>query len=268
MNVMTRSGLLFVSLVILLFLMINSKNVFSADIYTHTSDPGSIKSIVIEGKIVNGDYNKFIKQVKENKGDVLSVYIFSPGGNFSEAIKIGRAIRKLDLNTTIPSQDDDGRPACQIMKSDKFRNFLPVPNNEKNCICASSCFFIFIGGVSRGGSHVIVHRPYFDRSDFGKLSENEAKKEFEKLETIASEYMMEMGVPKHIQDEILGTPSEKAIVLDEKTVKTYFHGFIPYRHEWLQSKCGEEKDDENVRDCYIAVNEERRHTAYNKFFVK
>jgi hypothetical protein len=75
-----------------------------------------------------------------------------------------------------------------------------------------------------------------------------------------------MGVPKHIQDEILGTPSEKAIKLDDNTVKFYFHGDIPYRHEWLQAKCGEVKDDEKIRDCYVSVNEERRRAAYEKFF--
>jgi hypothetical protein len=41
----------------------------------------------------------------------------------------------------------------------------------------------------------------------------------------------------HIQEEVLGTPSERALVLDDKTIKTYFWLELPYRHEWKKNRC-------------------------------
>ncbi len=269
MTFIIRNGLLSVSLItltFLTFLMVTSKEVFSAEIRTHISEPGGgLKSIVIEGEIMKGDYKRFIKKINQNNGKISNVYIFSPGGNFSEAIKIGRAIRKLELTTVVPSQSEDGQPLCDSLKT--FRNFVTVPK-DYNCICAGSCFFIFIGGVNRAGGHIVVHRPYFDKNEFGQLSEEDARNKFIARQKFAREYMQEMGVPKHIQDKILGTRPEKAMELDYKTVRTYFHGDIPYRHEWRQAKCAEVKDDKNINDCYVAVDKERRRAAYEKFFRK
>jgi len=91
--------------------MVTSKEVFYAGISTYISEPGGgLRSIVIEGEIMKGDYERFIKEIKQHNGKISKVYIFSPGGNFSEAIKIGRAIRKLELTTVVPSQSEDGQP--------------------------------------------------------------------------------------------------------------------------------------------------------------
>jgi hypothetical protein len=59
--------------------------------------------------------------------------------------------------------------------------------------------------------------------------------------------MLEMGVPKHIQEDVLGTPSDRALILDEKTVKTYFWGGLPYLDEWKKNKCSRLSDQESKR---------------------
>ena len=59
--------------------------------------------------------------------------------------------------------------------------------------------------------------------------------------------MHEMGVPKHIQEDVLGTPSERALVLDDKTVKTYFWLELPYRHEWKKNRCSKLSESETQR---------------------
>jgi hypothetical protein len=59
--------------------------------------------------------------------------------------------------------------------------------------------------------------------------------------------MQEMGVPKHIQEDVLGTPSERALVLDDKTVKTYFWLELPYRHEWKKNRCSKLSESETQR---------------------
>jgi hypothetical protein len=42
--------------------------------------------------------------------------------------------------------------------------------------------------------------------------------------------MAEMGVPKHVQEDVLGTPSERTLLLDEQTIETFFSGGLPYLH--------------------------------------
>jgi len=204
---------------------------FAADIRPHVG--GSFKAIVIEGEIVRGDFELFEHIVKENQGQLSSVIIYSPGGDFFEAMKIGRAIRALELGTLAPPRNTDGRPLCEADRSD----VVPIPKSPDNCTCASAGFMIYLGGTSRGGKYLAAHRPYFGKGVFEKLLGVEAKKAFEMLQQSATEYMQEMGVPKHLQDEILATPSDRALLFDEKTIATYFSVDQPYLHEWSINKC-------------------------------
>ncbi len=260
---------------------------------------GSYRALVIEGTIESGDFEKFVKMIRDNQGQISTVYIFSPGGDFYEAMKIGGAMRALELATMVPMRDPSGRPSCG-----GIGGFLPKPNDPKNCTCASACFFIHIGGVHRSGTFIAVHRPYFEKGNFGKLSEVEAKKAFEALQDSARVYMLSMGVPEHIQEDVLGTASDRALILDEKTVKTYFLGELPYRHEWIKNKCSRLSDEETGRvegytqrflrarpssesglskeewsdletlqkkqkeelNCAVSINQQGRIDAYEKFF--
>ena len=226
-------------ILIFIILMCVSARANAADIRLITESGGSYRAIVIEGKIEAGDFEKFINIVRDNQGIVSGVYIFSPGGDYYEAMKIGRAMRALELSSTVP-MNESGRPSCE--------GLLQQPRYPENCICASAGFFIHIGSVWRSGTYLAVHRPYFEKGKFGELPEAEAKKEFDKLLNSSRDYMTEMGVPKHIQDDVLGTSSDQALVLDEKTVKTYFWLDLPYRHEWLKNKFSKLSDEEKSRD--------------------
>lgn len=265
------------------------KEVLAADIRLLISGSGSYRVIVIEGDIKPGDFDTFISIAKENQGKVSGVYLFTPGGDFYEAMKIGRAMRALELSSQVPMRDSTGRAACE----DSFA----TPKDPKNCTCASAGFFIHIGGVHRGGTYLAVHRPYFGKGKFGELSQADAKREFDALQQSARTYMEEMGVPNHIQEDVLGTPSDKALLLDDKTVKTYFWLELPYRHEWIINKCSpfsvDErkrfnnylnrpsgslttaesddfgallKKDSEERKCAIKINEQSRFEAYTKYF--
>jgi len=263
------------------------------------------RAIVIEGQIEPGDFESFIQIVRENQGKVSGVYIFSAGGDFYEAMKIGSAMRELELSSQVPMRNSLGQPSC---RKDSF-SVSPSPKNSKNCTCASACFFIHIGAIHRGGTYLAVHRPFFAKGKFGTLSQANAQKEFEKLQQRARTYMKEMGVPDHIQEDVLGTPSDKILVLDEKTVETYFSLELPYRHEWIKNKCsilsGKEKQqleiysnrlrrgytlksptisdlgfsneewadmktlrskEDDERDCAIKTNAQSRVAAYEKYF--
>lgn len=269
----------------------------AADIRPMIHGTGSYRAVVIEGLIEKGDFERFINIVKENQGEISGVYIFSPGGNFDESMKIGRAVRALELSSMVPMRDASDNASCE---KDGL-SISPIPNSVKNCTCASACFFIHIGGVHRGGTFLAVHRPYFEKGDFGKLSEQDAKREFDALQDRAHKYMSEMGVPAHIQEDVLGTSSDNILILDEKTVKIHFWGELPYIHEWKKNKCSVLSDKESIRmesygqailngsyekfsdaeqndfeslkakqekewNCALELNQERRTSAYEKFF--
>lgn len=290
---------LFASAFFLIMLMNLSIEANAADIQNRIQGAGSYRDIVIEGKIEPGDFDKFIKMIRDNQARISTVWILSPGGDFDEAMKIGRAMKALELGSIAgPMLDSAGHLLCNGDMG------TPKPKDPKNCTCASACFFIHIGGVSRGGTFLAVHRPYFEKGKFGELTEEEAKKEFDALQDRARNYMSEMGVPKHIQEDVLGTPSERTLVLDEKTVKTYFWGESPYRHEWLKNRCSslsaeeesraegyskrvdgiinpsdadlsktewadaialQKKQDEEMK-CVVSLNEQSRIGAYEKYF--
>lgn len=219
-----RSQKLTASVFLVAMLLSRPIGAFGADLRPIIHGSGSYRELVIEGIIEPGDFEKFIRIVRDNQGQIVTVYIFSPGGDFYEAMKIGRAMRSLELSSMVPMRDRSGRPTCGE------GGFTPKPNDPANCTCASAGFFIHIGSVHRGGTFLAVHRPYFSQGRFGALTEAEAKKAFDALQNSARDYMQAMGVPRHIQEDILGTPSERALVLDDKTVKTYFWGELPYRH--------------------------------------
>jgi hypothetical protein len=199
----------------------------SAELRQVTS--GTDRQLVIEGYIESGDFQKFLDVIKENQGQISTVWIFSPGGDFQEAMKIGRAMRSLELASMVPNRSKFGKPLCD--------SEIARPLDPAYCIAASAGFMMHIGGVRRGGSYVIVHRPYFERKDFRQLSETQAQIQFAALQAEARSYMSDMGVPPQIQEQILATPSDGRFVLDEATVRTYFSGDLPARHEWLVAKC-------------------------------
>lgn len=227
-----------VAVLYILLALIPTEQATAADVRPFVS--GSFRAIVIEGNIERGDFETFIRIVRENQGRISTVYIFSPGGDFYEAMKIGRVMRALELGSQIPMRNSMGRPACTD-------GYSPMPIDPMNCTCASACFFIHIGAIHRGGTYLAVHRPYFEKGHFGELSEVNARKAFDALQNSARNYMEEMGVPKHIQEDVLGTPSERALVLDDKTVKTYFWLELPYRHEWKRNRCTRLSDSETQR---------------------
>ena len=200
---------------------------------------GMDRQLVIEGVIEPGDFEKFLAAIKENQGQISTVWIFSPGGNFHEAMKIGRAMRALELASIVPTRTRFGKPQCD--------SEIARPLDPAYCIAASAGFLIHIGSVWRGGSYIIVHRPYFERKQFRQLSEAQAQVEFAKLQDEARSYMSEMGVPAQIQEDVLSTPSDDRSVLDEATVRRYFWGDLPARHEWLVARCSRMSSDDRNR---------------------
>jgi hypothetical protein len=188
------------------------------------------RSLIIEGEIESGDYEHFLKVVKDNQGKLADVYLLSPGGDFVEAMKIGRALRALEMGSVVPGRNSAGQPFCYDDS---------IPRDPANCTAASAAFSIHVGALERTGLYLVVHRPYFAPEQFAKFTESQAQAAFDALQRDARAYMTEMGVPPQVQEEVMGTPPDKGVLLDDKTVRNYFVGEIPYQQEWRHAKCAQ-----------------------------
>lgn len=193
---------------------------------------GTYRALDIEGRIEPGDYERFLRIAKENQGQLSGVNLYSGGGDFVEAIKIGRALRALEMSSQVPQRSRDGRPICEEALGSRARD-------PANCTAASAAFFIHIGGIHRGGTYLAVHRPYFDPKVFRSLSQEEARLALDKLLTEARQYMSEMAIPPHIQEEVLSTPSDKVVLLEERQIRAHIWGDLPHRYEWRRAKCAQ-----------------------------
>jgi len=208
------------------------------------------RSLIIEGPIESGDYEHFLKIVKDNQGKLADVYLLSPGGDFVEAMKIGRALRALEMGSVVPGRNSAGQPVCSDSISASMGD---IPRNPANCTAASAAFFIHVGAIERTGLYLVVHRPYFAPEQYAKLTESQAQAAFDTLQHDARAYMTEMGVPPQVQEEVMGTPPDKGVVLDDKTVRNYFVGEIPYQQEWRHAKCAQLSPVETQRlDVLVA----------------
>lgn len=220
------------------------------------------RSLVIEGPIESGDYEHFFKVVKDNQGKLADVYLLSPGGDFVEAIKIGRALRALEMGSVVPGRNPAGQPVC----GDKY-SISAVPRNPTNCTAASAAFFIHVGAIERGDLYLVVHRPSFAPEQFANLTESQAQAAFDALQRDARGYMTEMGVPPQVQEEVMGTPPDKGVVLDDKTVRSYFVGEIPYQQEWRHAKCAQLSPVETQRlDVLTAKLETLTSAEWSEYF--
>ena len=212
-----------------------ANQVAAADIYPDIKNFGSEYSqIVIEGEIIKGDYQKFVQLLEEGQGRFDGVILMSPGGNFDEAVKIGRVLRELQLGSSIPNRSESGTPTCRLVE----------PRIEQNCTCLSACFFIHVGAASRTGDYAGVHRPFVEPEQFKNLSREEARQAFTDLQNEAQEYLREMNVSEKVQEIIFGTPSNQIHLLAPDIIKSHFLGPLPYLAEWYRAKCSALTRDE------------------------
>jgi hypothetical protein len=74
---------------------------YSAEIGIDSYYKSGFVSLYLEGEILPGDFEK-LKNVIVNNDGARDIYLASPGGDLSEAMKIGRLIRSLKISTTAP----------------------------------------------------------------------------------------------------------------------------------------------------------------------
>ena len=70
--------------------------------------------------------------------DASHGYLLSPGGDFVEAMKIGRTA--LGMGSVVPGRNSSGQLFCYDGS---------IPRTPANCTAASAAFFIHVGAVER-----------------------------------------------------------------------------------------------------------------------
>lgn len=203
-----------------------------------------LEGVKIEGEIEPGDANKFIR-FYAYFGPIRSrtVFLRSKGGNVAEAMAIGRLVHQFRLTTQVPSHDVSGEleQGYQFSPSDDRGNFL----------CASSCFLIYAGGVERHGDYLILHRPYFRRSDLGNISDEEYESQQKKLDDAVRQYLRDMEVDQFYLDKLMATNSQDGYTISMHDDDAHpLEDMPPSIEEIVLSKCkrpSKQEEDEADR---------------------
>jgi hypothetical protein len=155
--------------------------------------------VVLEGPIEVGDYDKLRDFLVAKRdygvrswdpfcddpyldGCPEAIYLASPGGDVAEAMKIGRLMRALGWEalapTRFPIDPQDSVAVRSLLQTEIRHNHLEDPNTD--FMCASACFFIFVGGISRDSGEfgdtprIGMHRPYLPTERLKELSGSQA----------------------------------------------------------------------------------------------
>ncbi len=205
-------------------------------------DGFGLGEVVLEGTIASGDYNKLLSFVDAN--EARSIYLASPGGSVTEAIKIGRLVRALKLETIIPVQvRGDIR--------DKLADRHKLTNPKANYMCASACFFLFVAGVNRdhelpGDPILGIHRPYLTDSELRTLSGSQAMASASQLRVVVESYLKEMGVPAKYADLMFSVPKDEVRWIGSTDFEADLEGIVPELKDWVEARCDTRTDVEKA----------------------
>jgi hypothetical protein len=162
----------------------------SAEIRCAEAD--SVAEIDIKGVIEVGDAARFercSKTLFSRPRAYVYVAISSKGGLITEAMRIGREIRKRQLTVFVPS---DGE-------------------------CLSSCIFVFAGGTQRAPAGTMgIHRPYFL-----KPPEQSYDATLKVILKEARAYFYEMNIPEHLADAMFSVTPDQVHILGKEELAAY-----------------------------------------------
>jgi hypothetical protein len=238
----------------------------AADIYY---DPPGGCTLTIEGQIEAGDDVAFYDKIIEGwdlpplgPGCTLFVVVLaSSGGDVGAAIKIGRQIRTVHATTDAPRRFGGQVGYCTTSKG-----LL----EDKNCVCASACFFIWAAGSKRGGDSIYIHRPYFDNKSGGRPLEKTAEA-YLSMARIVQTYLREVDIPVAIIDRVFSTSSTEQSLLSPSELDQLWKA--PYFDEYVIGKCGAfperltgAKRHNEYFDCQEKAHQALVHASFKRYY--
>ena len=166
------------------------------------------RTVAIVGVIKTGDFDALAEVYRASKGWLQTVALVSPGGNLNEGLRIGQLIRKALLSTSAPLKFSESLEVFMVgvgsMDSDPCAN--------RDCVCASTCFVIWVAGSPRSGNYLGIHRPTFESNYFGAMSPREAERIYERAIKDLGDYLQDMNVPKVYYELLMKTPSWEVLI--------------------------------------------------------
>lgn len=213
--------------------------------------------LLIIGEIAPGDGEVFRERILKAFGAGCTPHalrLFSPGGDLKAAIDIGRQVNTLALYTMAPDAGPRGPErsswACSL-KGGIVGPFDKVTGRgDRNCICASACFFIWAGGVKRLGNVVAIHRPHFEATSFSGLALSEARQRYQGLTRAAQEYLSSLEIPDRLVGRMLSINSREGQFLKEDEVSEI--RTRRYYEELLIARCGvSEAEEQKAADAAL-----------------
>lgn len=202
---------------------------------TGVCGPGCNEWIAAEGAIDGGTPQRLralLTKLKKSGKGALPVYFYSPGGNVTASLELGRLMRaqktKAALGRTIPQGCDPKvtrDKACDaIMRSGRE---LTAELRTNRAVCVSACVYAFIGAAEREvppGASLGVHSMQITRTMIRKnlegriLSTSSTKitgdvPDIRKAHGRVAQYAAEMGVGRELVDAAAAIPFEKVRAL-------------------------------------------------------
>lgn len=211
-----------------------------------------IDSILISGEIQRGDAEKFFQIITVHRGKIAKVILRSPGGSIDDALKIGRIVRNLLLETEGPKLDysiaenwgyaGNERPLC-------FENGiipeLPASRYKgTQCSCSSACFLVYVAGVRRNAAFLGIHRAYRSKTDYERMGVDDAIRSHSAIEARIRRFLEDMGVAQRYGDIMFGVGSGEMWIIPYPLIVSDLMGWASTIEEWLLARCGAVSDRE------------------------
>lgn len=175
------------------------------------TQPG-VPILYMSGEIRAGDRDKLVNLLKadlQSTPSVTDIWLDSPGGDVSEAIKIGTVIEELGYTAIVPI----------------------------GATCASACFFIWISASGRlAPGEIVIHRPYFDMRNSSR-SASGFEEDYRVTSEAAASYLRQRNIPIDLVDLMLTVSSSDGYVLSEAD-KRRIGPMSAARTEYMVQVCG------------------------------
>lgn len=191
---------------ILLFQLLCGAAVAAEITYHRSVDGQGLSELELSGEIADGDLDKLKRVINklpnsDGSAKVGLLTLSSPGGSFSEGVKIAAFLRENIIATLI----------------------------KKNDTCASACAFIFLGGTTQWeeglepnrmvevGAKLLFHAPYVDLKD-AKVNVQDMVREITNVSIGLNKKFAEFGVPSSIVPLLL-TNEKDHTLYDATTIE-------------------------------------------------
>ena len=230
--------------------------VTAADVRPAQSTDGSpLPGVTIEGSIAPGDFAKLASLVLDAEGKLV-VWLASPGGNLSEALRMGALIRQLALEVRAP--DDRSQPVVRL-------------RDPENNTCASACFFLYVAGVRRQGSVLGIHKPSLPAEEYFSLGLDGSVTAHRRIQEATADYLDQMGVPSRYASMMMAASSTDMIWLTPEDIARDLTGVAAGYEIWFQGACRTQvvqrvvADEDCATQILAAMQDERRQRTRAHF---